>query len=31
MTGSTAAADVETFPFRPSHVVDSVADLIDLV
>jgi NagD protein len=31
MTGSTKAADVDTFPFRPSHVVQSVADLIDLV
>lgn len=31
MTGSTKAADVETYPFRPSHVVDSVADLIDRI
>ncbi|MFI2754065.1 HAD-IIA family hydrolase [Cellulomonas sp. P22] len=31
LTGSTAAADLPGFPFRPSHVVDSIADLIDLV
>ncbi|WP_149204544.1 HAD-IIA family hydrolase [Actinotalea subterranea] len=28
LTGSTRAADVGTYPYRPSHVVDSVADLI---
>lgn len=28
MTGSTALADVDRYPFRPSQVVDSVADLI---
>ncbi len=31
MTGSTTPADVEKYPFRPSQVVDSVADLIKLV
>ncbi|MDM8084344.1 HAD-IIA family hydrolase [Cellulomonas cellasea] len=31
LTGSTSAADVEKFPFRPSHVVDSIANLVDLV
>ncbi|MDF9875295.1 NagD protein [Cellulosimicrobium cellulans] len=31
MTGSTKMSDVDRFPFRPSNVVDSVADLVDLV
>ncbi|MFN0284817.1 MAG: HAD-IIA family hydrolase [Kineosporiaceae bacterium] len=31
LTGSTARADVDRFPYRPSHVLDSVADLVDLV
>lgn len=31
MTGSTSAADIDTYPFRPSHVKDSIADLIELV
>jgi NagD protein len=31
MTGSTKMSDVDRFPFRPSKVVDSVADLVDLV
>ena len=31
LTGSTSSADVLRYPFRPSHIVDSVADLIDLV
>jgi NagD protein len=31
MTGSTRLSDVDRFPFRPSRVVDSVADLVDLV
>ena len=31
LTGSTRAADVDRFPFRPAHVVDSVADLVALV
>ena len=30
-TGSTRLEDVETFPYRPSRVVDSVADLVELV
>jgi len=28
LTGSTRAPDVDRFPFRPSRIVDSVADLI---
>jgi NagD protein len=31
LTGSTRASDVERFPFRPAHVVDSVADLVGRV
>ncbi|MCC2318819.1 HAD-IIA family hydrolase [Cellulomonas chengniuliangii] len=31
LTGSTSASDVEKFPFRPNHVVDSIANLVDLV
>ena len=31
LTGSTKAADVGTYPFRPSQVLDSVADLMDLI
>ena len=31
LTGSTRAEDVSRFPFRPSRVVDSIADVIDLV
>ena len=30
-TGSTRPADVETFPYRPTRVVDSIADLVELV
>ena len=30
-TGSTRLEDVETFPYRPSRVVDSVADLVEMV
>ncbi|MEU2111481.1 HAD-IIA family hydrolase [Streptomyces sp. NPDC019507] len=30
-TGLTTDADIERYPFRPSHVVDSIADLVDLV
>jgi NagD protein len=30
-TGSTRPGDVETFPYRPTHVVDSIADLVDMV
>jgi NagD protein len=29
LTGSTRAEDVDMFPFRPSRVVGSVADLVD--
>lgn len=28
LSGSTGAVDIERFPFRPSEVVDSVADLV---
>jgi NagD protein len=31
LTGSTRPQDVETYPFRPSRVVDSVAALIDQI
>jgi NagD protein len=31
LTGSTRPEDVERFPFRPTRVVDSVADLIELI
>jgi NagD protein len=31
LTGVMTRAGVEGYPFRPSHVVDSVADLVDLV
>ena len=31
LTGSTTRADVELYPFRPSHVLDSIADAVDLV
>jgi len=31
LTGSTARADVDRFPCRPSHILDSAADLVDLV
>ncbi|MGY1787257.1 HAD-IIA family hydrolase [Geodermatophilus sp. SYSU D00698] len=31
LTGSTTAADVGRFPFRPSRVLDSIADVVDLV
>jgi len=29
LTGITQPGDVERFPFRPSRVVDSIADLVD--
>ncbi len=29
LTGSTAAADVDRYPFRPSQIADSIADLVD--
>jgi NagD protein len=31
LTGSTAKGTVERFPYRPTYVRDSVADLVDLV
>ena len=31
LTGSTSRSEIGTYPFRPSHVVDSVADLVALV
>jgi NagD protein len=31
LTGSTTAADVARFPFRPGRVLDSIADVVDLV
>jgi NagD protein len=31
LTGSTRAEAVDRFPYRPSRIVDSVADLVDLV
>ncbi|MFD6302443.1 HAD-IIA family hydrolase [Streptomyces sp. NPDC060223] len=30
-TGLTTDADIQRYPFRPSKVVDSIADLVDLV
>ena len=29
LTGLTRPDEVERFPYRPSHVVDSIADLVD--
>jgi NagD protein len=31
LTGSTAAADIGRFPYRPSHICASIADLVDRV
>ncbi|MBL0887884.1 HAD-IIA family hydrolase [Myceligenerans indicum] len=31
LTGSTPADEVQNYPFRPSRVVDSIADLVDLI
>jgi NagD protein len=31
LTGSTSREQVEMFPYRPTHVVDSVADLVEMV
>jgi NagD protein len=31
LTGSTRRHEVERFPYRPTHIVESVADLVDLV
>ena len=30
-TGSTRPEDIERFPYRPTRVVDSIADLVELV
>ncbi len=31
LTGSTRPDQVERFPYRPTHIVDSIADVVDLV
>jgi len=31
LTGSTKIGDIERYPFRPSRVLDSIADAVDLV
>jgi NagD protein len=31
LTGSTRPGQVERFPYRPTHIVDSVAHIVDLV
>ena len=31
LTGSTRAGDIARFPFRPGRVLDSIADVVDLV
>ena len=31
LTGSTRPEEVDRFPYRPSRIVDSIADLVDLV
>ncbi len=31
LTGSTGVADIERYPFRPSRVLDSIADAVELV
>jgi NagD protein len=31
LTGSTRAGDVARFPFRPSRICDSIADVVDLI
>lgn len=31
LTGLTKAGDIDRFPYRPTTVVDSIADLVDLV
>jgi NagD protein len=30
-TGSTRPEHIETFPYRPTKVVDSIADLVEMV
>ena len=31
LTGSTRPQDVERYPYRPSRIVDSIADVVELV
>lgn len=31
LSGSTSVDEIENFPFRPSHVLDSIADMINLI
>jgi NagD protein len=31
LTGSTPAGRVDRFPYRPTHIRESIADVIDLV
>lgn len=31
LTGSTQRDDIKRFPFRPKHIVDSIADIVDFV
>ena len=31
LTGSTRASDVGRFPFRPSRILDSIADVVEMV
>ncbi|WP_329117722.1 HAD-IIA family hydrolase [Streptomyces sp. NBC_01465] len=31
LTGLTGTADLDRYPFRPTHVRDSIADLVDLI
>ncbi|WP_037907046.1 HAD-IIA family hydrolase [Actinacidiphila yeochonensis] len=31
LTGLTSPADIERYPFRPTRVVDSIADLVELI
>ncbi|MYT30574.1 MULTISPECIES: HAD-IIA family hydrolase [unclassified Streptomyces] len=31
LTGLTAPADIDKFPYRPTHVKDSIADLVDFI
>jgi NagD protein len=31
LTGLTTKADIDRYPYRPTHVMDSIADIVDLV
>lgn len=31
LTGLTKPEDIDRYPFRPSTIVDSIADLVDLI